>query len=58
MNMKLIVEVTTLDEKTNSFECVDFPSYGDRFLTLYLPGFVRETISMESIFKTKQYFKA
>lgn len=54
--MKLIIEITTKDEVINKYECVDFPSYGNEFITLYLPNFVRSMIRLETISYIKQYF--
>lgn len=57
MGMKLIVEVTTRDERIHSHECVDFPHITSQFITLYKEGFVREVVATETIAGIKQYFK-
>lgn len=54
--MKLIVEITRMDDKVEKHECNDFPATGD-FLTLYKEGFKRESIRMASIASYKTYFK-
>lgn len=57
VGMKLILEVTLKDDKTTKHECVDFPSYGGDFITLYKKNFVREQIRTETVAGIKQYFK-
>jgi hypothetical protein len=54
---KLIIEITTRDDKTQRYECVDFPTHGSDFITLYMPNFVREQIRTEAVLGVKQYFK-
>ncbi len=54
---KLIVEITTRDEKTSAYECVDFPAFTDAFLILYRPDFKQELIRTETILKINRYFK-
>jgi hypothetical protein len=54
---KLIIEITTRDDKTLRYECVDFPTYGNDFITLYKKDFVREQIRTESVLGVKQFFK-
>jgi hypothetical protein len=54
---KLILEITTRDDKTHLHECVDFPSYASDFITLYKKNFVREAIRTETVLNIKQYFK-
>lgn len=55
--MKLILEVTLKDDKTTKHECVDLPSYGGDFITLYKKDFMREMIRTETVAGIKQYFK-
>lgn len=55
--MKLIVEITTRDDKTHSHECIDFPSYQNDFITLYKRDFITERIRTETVVGTKQYFR-
>lgn len=54
---KLIIEITTRDDKTQRYECVDFPSYGSDFITLYKENFICEQIRTEAVLGIKQYFK-
>jgi hypothetical protein len=54
---KLIVEITTRDDKTQRHECIDFPFHGDRFITLYKPNFVREAVLTESVLRIRQFFE-
>jgi hypothetical protein len=53
--MKLMVEVTTKDDKVTTYECVDFPSFSPEFVTLYEDNFVRQFIKMEGIAGIKQW---
>ena len=53
---KLIVEITTRDDKTKRYNCVDFPVYDPSFITLFRPNFVRQRIRTETILKVKEYF--
>ena len=55
--MKLVIEIKTLDGTTQKHECVDFPSFGGDFITLYKKDFVRENIRTASVDKLTQYFK-
>ena len=55
--MRLIVEITTKDDKTKKYECVDFPYMGSDFITLYLPNFTRSIIKTEAVAEVKQYFQ-
>lgn len=57
MARKLIVEITTKDDKTSSYECVDFPAFGGDFITLYLKDFRRDSVRTECVLGVKQYFK-
>ena len=57
MARKLIVEITTRDDKTTRHECVDFPSFGGDFITLYKPDFIRESVRTETVLGVRQYFK-
>lgn len=54
--MKLIVEITTRDDKTRRHECVDFPQYSGDFITLYKKGFVHERIRTETVLHSKHFF--
>lgn len=54
---KLIIEITTRDEKTQRHECVDFPYYASDFITLYKKDFKRELIRTETVLGVRQYFK-
>lgn len=55
--MKLIYEITTRDDKTKKYECVDFAGWGSDFITLYKKDFVREHLRTETVLHVKQYFK-
>ncbi len=55
--MKLIVEVTTRDDKTTKHVCVDFPAWASDFVTLYKEDFKRDSIKTETIQGVKQYFE-
>lgn len=55
--MKLILEITTKDDKTSKHVCNDMPYFGGEFITLYKEGFVRELIRTETVSNIKQYFK-
>lgn len=55
--MKLILEITTLDDKREVHECIDFAEWGGDFVTLYKKNFVRERLRVASILRVKQYFK-
>lgn len=54
---KLIIEITTRDDKTHRYECVDFPNWDSNFVTLYLKDFARERIRTDSILLFRQFFK-
>lgn len=55
--MKLIYEITTLDDKTKVYKCIDFASWGSDFVTFYMKNFIRENIKTSTILRSKQYFK-
>jgi len=55
--MKLIVEITQMDDKCVKHECNDFPNVGSDFVTLYKDGFRRELISTRSVQRMDYYFK-
>lgn len=55
--MKLIIEITTRDDKTIVHECSDFPYIGSDFVTLYKKGFVKQSIRTETIKEIKQFFQ-
>lgn len=55
--MKLIVEITFLDDKKQSYECTDFPYPQGDFFVLCLPRFKREFIRTSTIAHAVQYFK-
>lgn len=55
--MKLIIVVTYRDDKSESFECADFPAMSDRFMTLYLVGFKRKMLAMDGIKDVYQFFE-
>lgn len=55
--MKLIYEITTLDDKTQRYECVDFAAWGGDFITLYKKDFRREYIRTSSVLKVTSEFK-
>jgi len=55
--MKLIVIVTLNDDKSMSYECVDFPSVGTDFFTLYLRDFQRVSLRTSTILNYRMYFK-
>lgn len=55
--MRLFYEITLLDNKTKTYECVDFAAWGSDFVTLFMKNFVRESIKTSTILGAKQYFK-
>ena len=50
-------DITTLDDKTKVYECVDFMGRDSDFITLYLKDFKRENIKTSTVLSIKQYFK-
>ena len=55
--MKLIVEITTKDDKVQTHECVDFRYCDGPFFLLHKADFVRERVPTETITRVRQYFK-
>lgn len=54
--MILKLKITYKDEKTEEFECVDFPAFSQEWITLYLENFVRKFIAIERIAEIETYF--
>jgi hypothetical protein len=54
--MILKVKIKFRDDNEQVYDCVDFPAFGDRFITLYLEGFVRRTIASEAVFSIETKF--
>lgn len=54
--MKLELKIKTLDGNTERHICVDFPSFGSDFITLYKDNFVRENIRTSTVETLTQRF--
>lgn len=55
--MKLIYEITTMDDKIQKHECIDFAGWGGDFITLYKKDFKREYIRISTVLKVTSEFK-
>lgn len=54
--MKLLYTITTRDDKTQEYECIDTHSFQDAFVTIYLPDFRRKLIRTETILSIESRF--
>lgn len=54
--MKYFIDIKTLDGKTKTYECNDFPTWGTDFVTLYKKDFIREKIRTSTIEYAKEYW--
>lgn len=55
--MKLMVEITTHDDKLQTFECVDFPFVMGPFTVMQLQKFERKYMPNDFIKSMRTYFK-
>jgi hypothetical protein len=55
--MTLIIKIKYRDDTTEEYECVDYPSMGDRWMTLYLKEFKRKIICTDKIDELEYFFK-
>lgn len=55
--MKLYVTIVLNDDTSKVYECVDFPSVGSDFFTLYLRNFQRIALKTSTILRYEMSFK-
>lgn len=53
--MIIVVDIKRLDEKWEKHECVDFPSFGTDFVTLFKDKGRREMIRTVSVIECNYY---
>lgn len=54
--MKLKVKITYKDEKSEVFDCVDFPGFTQEWIVIFLENFVRKNIAIERVAEVETYF--